>query len=111
MLESKLQVTADLYPLGLLRSLNHVRPIAQFFAAAGAGTLPAVIVSPYAKRDYVAEQDYDHTAILRLIQHKWHLLPLTARDAAAADLLETLDLSAPPAFLTPPVLSAASRGA
>ena len=219
--ESKLQVTADLYPLDFLRSVNHVRPMADFWSAAAAGTLPsvsivdpdfarsseenphdiavgeqfaarviravmagqgwprtlliwvydehggyfdhvpppaapapddvpalspperypvlrlfrrtplgrriavtdagprtyaqlgfrvpAVVVSPYARRDYVTELDYDHTAILRLIQRKWNLPPLTDRDAAAADLLDALDLEAPPAFLEPPVLPEPGR--
>jgi phospholipase C len=65
-----------------------------------------VIVSPFAKPGYVTELEYDHTAILRLIQRKWNLPPLTARDAAAADLLDALDLDSPPAFLVPPVLPA-----
>jgi phospholipase C len=215
-LESKLQFTADMYPLDALRSVNHLRPVADFFAAAAAGTLPAVsivdpdfsatseenpqdiqageafaasvvnavlagpgwpgtlliwlydehggyydhvpppaapapddvpargayqkfpmlrlfkntalgkkataadtgprtytqlgfrvpavIVSPYAKPGYVTELAYDHTAVLRLIQRKWSLPPLTKRDAAAADLLDALDLDGEPAFLTPPVL-------
>jgi phospholipase C len=223
MLEKKVQVTADLYPLGFLRLLNHVKPVTEFYAAAAAGTLPsvclvdpdfgasseenpqdiavgealsariinavmagpgwphtlliwlydehggyydhvpppsapapddvparspyerypilrllrgtslgktitrrdsgpstytqlgfrvpAVIVSPYAKPDYVMEQDCEHTAILRLIQRKWNLPSLTARDAVAADLLDALDLDAPPAFLTPPVLPAPGREA
>lgn len=66
--------------------------------------VPAVIVSPYARRDYVSTLDFDHTAILRLIQRKWNLPPLTARDAAAADLLDALDFRAEPAFLVPPQL-------
>ncbi len=214
--EGKLQVTADLYPLDFLSSVNHVRPLAEFWAAARDGTLPsvcivdpdfaatseenpqdiaagqrfaarvikavlrgkgwphtlliwlydehggyydhvpppaavapddvpglspferypvlslfrhaafgkkitandtgprtytrlgfrvpAVIVSPYARRDYVSTLDFDHTAILRLIQRKWNLPPLTARDAAAADLLDALDFRAEPAFLVPPQL-------
>jgi len=71
--------------------------------------VPAVIVSPFAKPGYVTELVYDHTAILRLIQRKWNLPPLTARDAAAADLLDALDLDSPPAFLMPPVLPAPRR--
>jgi phospholipase C len=57
----------------------------------------------------VTEQVYDHTAILRLIQRKWNLPPLTRRDAAAADLLEALELDGPGAFLTPPVLPRPAR--
>jgi phospholipase C len=213
-LESKVQTTAGLYPLGFLRAVNHLRPVTDFLAAARSGSLPsvsivdpdftanseenpqdiqvgeafaaqiisavlagpawphtlliwlydehggyydhvpppaavapddvparglyekfpvlrlfrnsalgrrvtacdsgprtytqlgfrvpAVIVSPYAKPDFVTELAYDHTAVLRLIQRKWNLPPLTRRDAAAADLLDALDLEGPGAFMTPP---------
>ena len=215
---AKLQVTADLYPLGLLRTLNHVRPITRFWRAASTGSLPAVsivdpdfgycseenpqdvqmgeafaaevinavmagpawpktlliwlydehggyfdhvpppaaeppddvpgtgsfdryrllrrfkntrlgrhiaisdagptsydrlgfripavIVSPYARPEFVSEQVYDHTSVLKLIERKWNLPPLTRRDAAAADPLEMLDLDGEPFFATPPSLPA-----
>jgi phospholipase C len=46
-LQSKVQATADLYPLGFLRSVNHLRSIDQFWSDTSAGTLPAVsIVDP-----------------------------------------------------------------
>jgi hypothetical protein len=39
--------TADLYPLGLVRALRHIRTAQQFFADADSGTLPAFsIVDP-----------------------------------------------------------------
>jgi phospholipase C len=45
--ENKLQATADLFPLGTLRSINHLRTMRQFFADAEAGALPAVsIIDP-----------------------------------------------------------------
>ncbi len=45
--QSKLQATADLYPLGTLRSINHLRTMRRFFADAEAGILPAVsIIDP-----------------------------------------------------------------
>jgi phospholipase C len=66
--------------------------------------VPAVIVSPYARPGFVTEQVYDHTSVLALIERKWNLPPLTARDAAAADPLGALDLESPPHFLTPPDL-------
>ena len=68
--------------------------------------VPAVIVSPYARPGYVTSQVFDHTSVLKLIESKWNLPPLTARDAAAAAPLDALDLDAEPAFLTPPVLPA-----
>ena len=66
--------------------------------------VPAVIVSPYAKPDYVCSEVLDHTSVLKLVEQKWNLPALTARDAAANSPLGALDLAAPPAFLTPPSL-------
>ena len=221
-LESKLQTTAGLYPLGFLRSINHLRPISKFWQAARTGNLPAVsivdpdfatyseenpqdiqlgegfsakvinavmsgrawpktlliwlydehggyydhvdppaavepddvpghsvlernpllrlllsftayakklrtadagpttydrlgfrvpavIVSPYARPEYVTSTVYDHTSVLKLIERKWNLPPLTRRDAAATDPLDALDFDNPPHFLTPPTLPAPAR--
>ena len=68
--------------------------------------VPAVIVSPYARPDYVCSTVLDHTSVLRLVEEKWNLPPLTARDAAASTPLDALDLDGAPAFLTPPALPA-----
>jgi phospholipase C len=72
--------------------------------------VPAVIVSPYARPGFVLHDELDHTSVLKLIEEKWNLPPLTARDAAAASPLGALDLTAPPAFLVPPVLPPAKAG-
>ena len=72
--------------------------------------VPAVIVSPYARPDFVLSEVLDHTSVLKLIEEKWNLPPLTNRDAAAASPLGALDLTAPPAFLTPPLLPPAKGG-
>jgi phospholipase C len=66
--------------------------------------VPAVIVSPYARPDYVCSEVLDHTSVLKLLEEKWNLPALTARDAAAASPLGALDLTGPPAFLDPPSL-------
>jgi phospholipase C len=66
--------------------------------------VPAVIVSPYARPDYVSSVVFDHTSVLRLVEEKWNLPPLTARDAAANTPLDALDFTSPPAFLKPPSL-------
>ena len=71
--------------------------------------VPAVIVSPYAKREHVTSTVYDHTSILKLIERKWNLPPLTRRDAAANDPLDALDFQRPPSFLTPPPLPGPAR--
>ena len=56
--------------------------------------VPAVVVSPYAKRDYVSHLLYDHTSLLALLERKWNLPALTYRDANANDLTDFLDLAA-----------------
>jgi phospholipase C len=68
--------------------------------------VPAVLVSPYARPDCVLSDVFDHTSVLKLIEEKWNLPALTRRDAAASSPLGALDLTAPPAFLTPPELPA-----
>ena len=72
--------------------------------------VPAVIVSPYARPGFVLSDKLDHTSVLKLIEEKWNLPPLTRRDAAAVSPLGALDLTAPPAFSKPPVLREAKGG-
>jgi phospholipase C len=72
--------------------------------------VPAVIVSPYARRDYVSHTVHDHTSIMKLIETKWNLPALTFRDANADNLLDAIDLSSPPAFAEPPVLPEPALG-
>jgi phospholipase C len=66
--------------------------------------VPAVVVSPYAKPDYVSSTIFDHTSALKLIEEKWNLPPLTERDAEAVPPWDMLDLDSAPAFLDPPTL-------
>ncbi|HET9059126.1 MAG TPA: alkaline phosphatase family protein [Acidimicrobiales bacterium] len=67
--------------------------------------VPAVVVSPFARPDHVSSTVYDHTSVLKLIEEKWNLPPLTRRDAAATAPWDMLDFDNPPAFLTPPPLA------
>src|SRR5262249_45488481 len=66
--------------------------------------VPTVIVSPFARPNYVSHVVFDHTSILKLIETKWNLPALTYRDANANDPLDPLDFESPPAFLEPPDL-------
>lgn len=69
--------------------------------------VPAGVVSPYAKKDFVSHTIYDHTSILKTVEEKWNLPALTRRDANANGMFDMLDLHAKPAFLDPPRLPAA----
>ena len=48
--------------------------------------MPAIIVSPFAKRGFVDHTLYDTTSILKLIETRFGLTPLTAADAKANNL-------------------------
>jgi len=67
--------------------------------------VPAGIVSPRARPDYVSRVVHDHTSLLKLIETKWNLPALTHRDAAADDLLDSIDLTGRPHFRQPPKLA------
>ncbi len=70
--------------------------------------VPAVIVSPYAKPDFVDSTVYDHTSVLKLLEQKWNLPSLTRRDAAATAPLNCLDFDHAH-FAEPPALAAPAR--
>jgi phospholipase C len=53
----------------------------------------AIVISPFAKRSFVDHTNYETTSILKLIETRWGLPPLTARDAAANNLLNAFDFS------------------
>jgi phospholipase C len=55
--------------------------------------VPAIVVSPFAKKRFVDHTTYDTTSILKLIETRFGLEPLGARDAAAADMTAALNLS------------------
>jgi phospholipase C len=69
-----------------------------------------LIVSPRARRGHVAHDVYDHTSVLKAVEWRWNLPPLTPRDAAARNIAEVLDFSKPadlnaPQFTVPPVIA------
>jgi phospholipase C len=53
--------------------------------------VPCVIVSPFSAPGTIAQGVYDHTSVLKMIEWRWGLPPLSARDAAASNLAEALD--------------------
>jgi phospholipase C len=63
--------------------------------------VPLVVVSPYAKKNYVSHTVADYTAILKFVETRFNLPALTRRDAAQMDMTEFFDFSNPP-WTTPP---------
>jgi phospholipase C len=55
--------------------------------------VPCIVVSPFA-RARISSIELEHTSVLRMIEWRWNLEPLTVRDATANNLAEVLDFSA-----------------
>ena len=71
--------------------------------------MPCLVVSPFARRSYVAHDVYDHTSILKMIEWRCDLPALSVRDAAANNLAEVLDFkahgsAAPPVYDVAPIV-------
>jgi len=67
--------------------------------------VPALVISPYARRGYVSHVVTEHASVPKTIETVFGLPALTARDRQAAPLLDGLDLAAaprPPAPLAAP---------
>ena len=62
---------------------------------------PALLVSPRASRAHVDHTTYDHTSVLKMIEWRWGLTPLTPRDAAANNLAQALDFGRAPDLTAP----------
>jgi phospholipase C len=77
---------------------DHVRP------PAGRGfRVPALLVSPYARRGAIDDTVLEHASILRFIERNWGLPPLSRRDAHANGLASAFDFQQParPAEIIP----------
>jgi phospholipase C len=53
----------------------------------GAGRVPTLIISPHARKHFVDHTLYDTTSILKFIEWRHGLKPLTKRDTEANNLL------------------------
>ena len=58
--------------------------------------VPAIIISPFAKRGFVDHTNYETVSVLKFIETRWSLAPLGSRDAAANNLLNSLDFTQRP---------------
>ena len=67
--------------------------------------VPVIVVSPWTIPHFVSHVVRDHTAILKLIETRFSLPPLTARDAASDNMTEFFNFTSP-AYMTPPTMPA-----
>ena len=55
--------------------------------------VPCLVISPWSRRGFVDHLEYDHTSVLKMIEWRWGLDPLTVRDQTANNLAQALDFS------------------
>ena len=65
--------------------------------------IPAVVVSPYARRGHVDHSIYGFESILKMIRYRYGLAPLTPRDLYANNIAAAFDFQSKPR-LQPPAL-------
>jgi phospholipase C len=63
--------------------------------------VPCLIVSPYARAGFIDHTVNDHTSILKFIETRYGLSPLSSRDAQANGLAEAFDFASPPRSFAP----------
>lgn len=66
--------------------------------------VPLLIISPYARQGYISHTVYEHSSILKFVETRYQLQPLTARDSEASNMLESFDFNQdpqPPLILQP----------
>jgi phospholipase C len=76
---------------------DHVAPPYEDFDGLGF-RVPLLIISPYARKNYVSHVQYEHGSILRLIEDQYGLGQLAASDTRANDPAndQSFDFAAPP---------------
>lgn len=63
--------------------------------------VPTLVISPFAKSDYISHQTYDFTSMLKFIELRFGLDHLTARDDKADPMLDCFDFNQKP---NPPLI-------
>jgi len=74
---------------------DHVSPPTTVDGWGPGARIPALIISPFARKGYIDHTQYETVSILKFIETRFGLAPLTSRDAAANDLLNAFDFSQP----------------
>ncbi len=65
--------------------------------------VPAVVISPYARKGAVNHTVFGHESILKLVEYRYGLKPLTLRDRKANNIGTAFDFEAKPRFDPPSI--------
>jgi phospholipase C len=63
--------------------------------------VPCLVISPFAKSGYLDDATNDHTSILKFVEDRYGLTPLSTRDAAANNMSEAFDFTQKPRAFEP----------
>lgn len=58
--------------------------------------VPFLVISPYAKPGYISSTQYEASSVLKFVEERFGLPPLTSRDANANDITDAFDFNQPP---------------
>jgi phospholipase C len=70
--------------------------------------VPGLVISPYAKQNYIDHNTYSFDSWLKIVEERFGLTPMTAREILASDMMNTFDFSQTPR--APLLLSTALEG-
>ena len=71
--------------------------------------VPVIVISPFANKNYVSHTVRDTTSVLNLVEERFGVKPLTARDGAQPAMDEFFDFTAPP-WTSPPTPPSPNQG-
>jgi phospholipase C len=63
--------------------------------------VPGLVISPYARQNYIDHNTYSFESWLRIVEERFGVTPMTARDTNAMDMLDAFDFEQQP---RPPVV-------
>jgi phospholipase C len=58
--------------------------------------VPGIVISPYAKKNFIDNNQYDFESTMKMVEQLYGLVPLTVRDRNASDFLNSLDFNQSP---------------
>jgi len=71
--------------------------------------VPVIVISPFANKNYVSHTVRDTTSVLNLVEERFGVKPLTARDGAQPAMDEFFDFTTPP-WTSPPTPPSPNQG-
>lgn len=80
---------------------DHVPPPAPLDEYGLGPRVPMLIISPYAQPGYISHTQYEFSSVLKFIEDRFNLTPLSERDANANDTTDSFNFSQPP---NPPLI-------